>query len=130
MATQQEIQDKIDLLSGQTEPNTISPTNVGEIMTDLNHNLSYSTTETLTGGTWIDGKPIYRRVIQGNFNPNPTEAAFSYNILTKGTVSSLNNIPYITGYNSYIDNAAAILGGAKVGELYFNTTITALTVVM
>jgi hypothetical protein len=26
---------------------------------------SYSTTETLTGGTWIDGKPIYRKVIQG-----------------------------------------------------------------
>ena len=26
-------------------------------------NNSYSTTETLTGGTWIDGKPIYRRVI-------------------------------------------------------------------
>jgi hypothetical protein len=24
---------------------------------------SYSTTETLTGGTWIDGKPIYRNVI-------------------------------------------------------------------
>lgn len=25
--------------------------------------LSYSTEETLTGGTWIDGKPIYRKVI-------------------------------------------------------------------
>lgn len=25
---------------------------------------SYSTTETLTGGKWIDGKPIYRRVIE------------------------------------------------------------------
>lgn len=25
---------------------------------------SYSTTETLTGGTWIDGKPIYRKVIE------------------------------------------------------------------
>lgn len=25
---------------------------------------SYSTTETLTGGTWIDGKPIYRKVVQ------------------------------------------------------------------
>ena len=29
--------------------------------------LSYSTNETLTGGTWIDGKPIYRKVI--NINP-------------------------------------------------------------
>lgn len=28
--------------------------------------LSYSTEETLTGGTWIDGKPIYRKVIVVN----------------------------------------------------------------
>jgi len=27
---------------------------------------SYSTTETLTGGTWIDGKPIYRKVYHFN----------------------------------------------------------------
>lgn len=26
-------------------------------------NSSYSTTEELTGGTWIDGKPIYRKVL-------------------------------------------------------------------
>ena len=29
----------------------------------LSQSMSYSTTETLTGGTWIDGKPIYRKVI-------------------------------------------------------------------
>ena len=29
---------------------------------------SYSTTETLTGGTWIDGKPIYRKA--GIYNNN------------------------------------------------------------
>lgn len=27
---------------------------------------SYSTTETLTGGKWIDGKPIYRKVVTGS----------------------------------------------------------------
>lgn len=27
-------------------------------------NLNYSTAEVLTGGTWIDGKPIYRKVIE------------------------------------------------------------------
>jgi hypothetical protein len=35
---------------------------------------SYSTEETLTGGTWIDGKPIYRKVIL-----NPT---FNTTLLT------------------------------------------------
>lgn len=28
--------------------------------------LSYSTIEVLTGGTWIDGKPIYRKVVTGS----------------------------------------------------------------
>lgn len=32
----------------------------------LQRTQSYSTTETLTGGTWIDGKPIYRKVIENN----------------------------------------------------------------
>lgn len=31
---------------------------------------SYSTTEMLTGGKWIDGKPIYRRVFTGILNSN------------------------------------------------------------
>lgn len=32
------------------------------------NSLSYSTDETLTGGTWIDGKPIYRKVWTSTFN--------------------------------------------------------------
>lgn len=34
--------------------------------------LSYSTTEVLTGATWIDGKPIYRKVIDFGALPNAT----------------------------------------------------------
>lgn len=33
----------------------------------LQRNMSYSTTEQWTGGYWIDGKKIYRKVIQGTF---------------------------------------------------------------
>lgn len=36
--------------------------------------LSYSTDETPTGGKWIDGKPIYRRVYTGLSYGNTTEA--------------------------------------------------------
>ena len=36
--------------------------------------LSYSTTETPTGGYWIDGKPIYRRVYTGLSFGNTSEA--------------------------------------------------------
>lgn len=31
-----------------------------------NFNLGYQTAETLTGKTWVDGKPIYRRLITGS----------------------------------------------------------------
>ena len=40
MPLQSEIQDKIDLLSSKTQPNTIPPTMVGEILTDLNETIS------------------------------------------------------------------------------------------
>ncbi len=33
--------------------------------------LSYSTSETKTGGTWINGKPIYRKVLEGTLISTP-----------------------------------------------------------
>ena len=36
------------------------------------NNPNYSTTEQKTGGTWIDGKPIYRKVINGLNAPSTT----------------------------------------------------------
>ena len=36
----------------------------------VNEKNSYSTDEILTGGTWIDGKPIYRKVITIDFSSN------------------------------------------------------------
>lgn len=39
--------------------------------------LSYSTSETKTGGTWIDGKPIYRKVLTGTVIPSNGSVAIS-----------------------------------------------------
>jgi len=41
---------------------------------------SYSTDETLTDGTWIDGKPIYRRVVTGQAILDDLNIGFDYNI--------------------------------------------------
>jgi len=41
---------------------------------------SYSTDETLTGGTWIDGKPIYRRVVTGQAILDNLNIGFNYDI--------------------------------------------------
>lgn len=41
------------------------------------NNPNYSTEEQKTGGTWIDGKPIYRRVFTGILNSNSFTVSIS-----------------------------------------------------
>ena len=53
---------------------------------------SYSTTEQKTGGVWIDGKPIYRKVVDVGSMPNRVTKSVPHNIL------NLDNIINITGY--------------------------------
>lgn len=51
--------------------------NQGKILNDkVNTGFSYSTNETLTGGTWINGKPIYRKVIYIGSLPANTASTF------------------------------------------------------
>ena len=50
---------------------------------------SYSTEEVNTGKTWIDGKPIYRKVLQGDIVP------------TNGT-TAISNVSTITNQYSMI----------------------------
>lgn len=62
--------------------------------------LSYSTDETFTGGYWIDGKPIYRKVIQFN-----NETTISYDpgenfTLTTLGLSDIDNIFSIYAFNT------------------------------
>ena len=46
----------------------------------VSQSLSYSTTEQKTGGVWIDGKPIYRKVVDFGNLPNATEKLVAHNI--------------------------------------------------
>ena len=55
---------------------------------------SYSTTETLTGGTWIDGKPIYRKVFTGLNYGNVTVNTW-YNLGI--TITNINKLIYARG---------------------------------
>lgn len=55
---------------------------------------SYSTTETLTGGTWIDGKPIYRKVVDFGALPNATNKTVLHNISNLSYVIKLSAITY------------------------------------
>lgn len=70
----------------------------------------YSTTEIDTGKKWIDGKPIYRKVIEGTINSTGSYQT----ILTDSTIDTLtdiggnikdsgNSIQYIIGKSTYRD---------------------------
>jgi microcystin-dependent protein len=56
-------------------------------------NNNYSTGEIFTGKTWIDGKPIYRKVIECGYGPNGTTSttkSVPHNISNLGDVISIS----------------------------------------
>lgn len=54
--------------------------------------LSYSTTEHKTGGVWIDGKPIYRKVVDIGALPNNSSKKVAHNIQNLNKVLDLKII--------------------------------------
>lgn len=86
---------------------------------------SYSTDETFTGKYWIDGKPIYRKVIDFGALPNTTEKTVNHNISNLDTLikmeciaksaSGAMNIPYI----NISDSSASV-------SIFYNTTNIAI----
>ena len=69
---------------------------------------SYSTDEVRTGGTWIDGKPIYRKTVDCGALPNST---------TKYVVHNITNIGYIV----------SITGSAKDKNIYIPLPLVSKT---
>lgn len=57
----------VDNLDGSS---TVNAPSINAVNTEFNKLTTYSTTETDTGMTWIDGKEIYRKVLE--FNNVPT----------------------------------------------------------
>ena len=63
-ATKEELQQAVTDLQPVDE---VALNNMHSVTSNaVAESLSYSTTEQLTGGVWIDGKPIYRKVFSGN----------------------------------------------------------------
>ena len=67
-------------------------------------NLSYSTEEVKTGGTWIDGKPIYRKVINCGALPDNSAKLVPAGISNMGYLLSLKGTAFTTnwGYDTYL----------------------------
>ena len=77
----------------------------------INNSISYSTDEVKTGGKWIDGKPIYRKVVDFGALPNATIKEVSFDninvdtfVKIEGVAMSANGtavtIPYADVFNN------------------------------
>lgn len=68
-----------------------------QVVQNINNSRSYSTEEVNTGKTWIDGKPIYRKVFYSDTNwPNNT---------TIGTIANIENLCTISSYSWNYNNS-------------------------
>lgn len=74
--------------------------------------LSYSTDEVKTGGKWIDGKPIYRKVVSFGALPNAGEKSVTFDAVSDDTWVSITAIA-----KSTVSNAAICIPYADVSNI-------------
>lgn len=83
---------------------------------------SYSTTEMLTGGKWIDGKPIYRKVFTGLNYGGGTANTYTN---TGATVSNVDTLISVRGGNSTNKVCVQFLGYVMSGDnIQYWTNVT------
>lgn len=64
------------------------------VLNTINENNSYSTEEHPTGKKWIDGKPIYSKVIDCGTLPNATTKSVAHNISNLGRIINISGFAY------------------------------------
>ena len=91
----------------------------------MNEQRSYSTTEINTGKKWIDGKPIYRKVIDFGALPNATTKSVNHNISNLGRITFLQAITSNTGGTATLTIPYIATNDASynVGMAIYQTTI-------
>ena len=101
---------------------------------------TYSTEETKTGATWIDGKPVYRRVFtnlpisstwsQHTVDNSSQDSLVSYTILGKSGVSgNTHTTPYFDGTGDNFQ-VAVVVGAGSLNYWGSASTITAFDMVV
>lgn len=87
----------------------------------LNGLNEYSTTEHRVG-TWIDGKPIYRKVIDFGAFPNATTKNVYHNINNLGFITKLYGISFVSSWGTYIQIPYVVAGSEKIGDIQLTAT--------
>lgn len=110
--------DRIDTLLGDTDISDIGDGTVTGAVSQIDDNLSdlvtYSTNEVDTGKKWVDGKTIYRKVVNIGALPNSTTKKVDHGVsgidtIVKiyGTANSNNNalnLPYVETKTNNVNN--------------------------
>ena len=90
---------------------------------------SYSTDEVKTGGKWIDGKPIYRKVVDFGALPNATIKGVTFDNINADTFVKIEGIAMMTNGGSVITIPFADTSAATQSVAIFvnNTSISIST---
>lgn len=83
--------------------------------------VTYSTEETLTGDTWIDGKPIYRKIISKTVNGD-SKWYTSSGDNSIADVDTLIKYDWITDLGSTFHNSGAFYSTTSYSRAYLQTT--------
>ena len=94
LAEGQIIATKDEDFEGNAVPvNEVTVNNMHSVTSNaVAESLSYSETEIKTGGKWVDGKPIYRKVINFGALPNTAKRSVNHNIANLGYFTSIKGI--------------------------------------
>ena len=90
----------------------------------IDEKFSYSTSEVNTGKKWIDGKPIYRKVVDCGALPNNTTKSVNLNISNiKNVITILVNSYTDSGSGTMIPYANSNIIGTQISFTYSKTAI-------
>lgn len=95
------------------------------VLNTINENNSYSTEEHPTGAKWIDGKPIYRKVVDFGTLPNTNSKRVNH---------SISNMDTVLKYNIIADDGTYYVGVPRTGinatdktDVFFTRTYVEIT---
>ena len=85
--------------------------------------ITYSTSEVKTNDVWIDGKPIYRKVIDFGALPNTATKSVNHGISGMGTLVRSNAVAHYTAGGSRIPVPNTFFAGQVMGIEVTNTAV-------
>ena len=121
--SEQDLKDFYNKIKPYLGTNAASSEDMAEIVTPLpsipTRKIKYSTDEQVIG-EWIDGKPLYQKVVDFGTMPNNGVKSANTGVLTVDTVISLSAIMQNSNYAVKCPDIIPNTTGKNGGRLYFH----------